>query len=238
VASTDNVSTPTPVSAAGPEGREKTSGPRSRKGAATRARLVLAAKAVFEEDGFLDARISDIAERAGLSHGSFYHYFESKEQIFREVAMEIGDLLQAPMYASVFNSGSPKSPAETIRQVATQFLAKYRDEARIIGVIEMVSRYDPQLTSIRFEYQEADRIRAARAVRRMQTQGWADPTINPDVALAAMSAMMNRFAEMWFVQKLFEFDFNEGVEQLVRLCLNALQLDESALAARRPAGER
>jgi AcrR family transcriptional regulator len=34
---------------------------------------VTAAKEIFENDGFLDARISDIAERAGLSHGSFYH---------------------------------------------------------------------------------------------------------------------------------------------------------------------
>jgi hypothetical protein len=62
----------------------------------------------------------------------------------------------------------------------------------------------------------------------MQEQGWADPSIIPEVALAAMSAMMNRFAEMWFVPKLFEFDFDEGVEQLVRLCLNALQLEEPA----------
>ncbi len=60
--------------------------PRSRKGAETRARLLEAAKRVFEEKGFLDARISDISERAGLSHGSFYHYFDSKEQIFREIA--------------------------------------------------------------------------------------------------------------------------------------------------------
>ena len=49
--------------------------PRSRKGAETRARLVEAAKKVFERDGFLNARILDIAETAGLKHGSFYHYF-------------------------------------------------------------------------------------------------------------------------------------------------------------------
>ena len=60
--------------------------PRSRKGAATRARLVESAKEEFEETGFLETRISDIAKRAGMSHGSFYHYFDSKEQIFREVA--------------------------------------------------------------------------------------------------------------------------------------------------------
>ena len=65
---------------------DKPSGPRSRKGVQTRARIVEAAKLVFEDHGFLDARISDIAERAGLSHGSFYHYFDSKDEVFLEVA--------------------------------------------------------------------------------------------------------------------------------------------------------
>ena len=49
--------------------------PRSRKGAASRARLIDAAKLVFERDGFLHARIVDIAETAGLQHVSLYHYF-------------------------------------------------------------------------------------------------------------------------------------------------------------------
>jgi hypothetical protein len=31
---------------------------------------------------------------------------------------------------------------------------------------------------------------------------------------------------MWIVQKLFEFDFDDGVEQLVRLCLNALHMED------------
>jgi AcrR family transcriptional regulator len=52
----------------------------------TRAKLVKAAKAAFERDGFLDSRVSDIAKRSGVSYGAFYHYFESKKQIFREVA--------------------------------------------------------------------------------------------------------------------------------------------------------
>src|SRR5207248_3120030 len=70
---------------------ERAAGPRSSKGARTRARLLAAAKEIFEENGFLEARISDIAERAKLSHGSFYTYFDSKEQIFREVAAAVDD---------------------------------------------------------------------------------------------------------------------------------------------------
>ena len=84
-------------------GTDKPSGPRSRKGIETRARLVDAAKEVFERDGFLDARISDIAERAGLSHGSFYHYFESKEEVFREVAANVEARLYEPMNSVILD---------------------------------------------------------------------------------------------------------------------------------------
>jgi AcrR family transcriptional regulator len=61
-------------------------GPRTPKGVQTRARLVDAAMEVFAESSLLDARIADIAQRAGLSYGAFYHYFESKVELFREVA--------------------------------------------------------------------------------------------------------------------------------------------------------
>src|SRR5690348_13362486 len=75
---------------------EVRTGPRSRKGQQTRARLLDAAKVVFERDGFLDARIADIAETAQLAIGSFYHYFDSKEQIFREIAQLQEARLTAP----------------------------------------------------------------------------------------------------------------------------------------------
>ena len=80
-------------------------GPRSRKGAQTRARLLEAAKAVFERTGFLEARVSDIAKEAGMSHGSFYHYFDSKEQVFREVAEQQEALLTAPPSESESDDG-------------------------------------------------------------------------------------------------------------------------------------
>ena len=123
----------------------KPNGPRSRKGIETRARLVDAAKHVFERDGFLDARISDIAEAAGLSHGSFYHYFESKEQVFREVATEVDELLASPINDVILDPSSPATPQERIRTAIRLHLERYRDECRIMTVIEQVSRFDPQL---------------------------------------------------------------------------------------------
>src|SRR2546423_5539515 len=95
---------------------EARTGPRSRKGEQTRARLLDAAKAVFEENGFLSARISDIAERAGLSHGSFYHYFESKEQIFHEVAAIVDDQLGAPLGEVVLAPHTGLSPFQRLHE--------------------------------------------------------------------------------------------------------------------------
>jgi AcrR family transcriptional regulator len=194
----------------------------------TRARLVDAAKAVFERSGFLDARISDIAEEAGLSHGSFYHYFESKDEIFLEVAEAQEDRLSSH---SIIDSGllDPSSGAtvrERLRASNHRFLSDYRDEARIMGVIEQVSRYNDQVRSVRFARQQSYTRRTEDSVRRLQSQGLADPELDPTIAAQALSAMVTRFAEMWLVQHLLDCDFDEGVEQLTLLCMNALQLKD------------
>jgi AcrR family transcriptional regulator len=100
--------------------------PRSRKGAATRLRLVDAAKQVFERDGFLEARIVDIAETAHLAPGSFYHYFESKEQIFREVAQAQEERLTAPADAGSELVSALDSPWELIRRANRRADGRHR----------------------------------------------------------------------------------------------------------------
>src|SRR5271154_1135621 len=114
-----------------PLASEKPSGPRSRKGVETRARLLTAAKEVFEDNGFLEARISDIAERAGLSHGSFYHYFESKEEVFLEVAVAQEDRLSlhSVVDSGLLDRSVHANVRERVRESNRRFLADYRDEA-------------------------------------------------------------------------------------------------------------
>jgi AcrR family transcriptional regulator len=206
---------------------EKPSGPRSRKGIETRARLVAAAKEVFERDGFLDARISDIAEHAGLSHGSFYHYFESKEEVFREVAAGVEERLREPLYSVILDSSSTAPPFERIHEGIRRNLEAYRDEARIMGVIEQVSRFDDDLRASRHERHHVSSAQIADSIRRLQRHGLADEQLDPDIAAAGLGAMTYRFPEMWFVQGLLDCDFDTGVEQLTRLFVNALGLPEA-----------
>ncbi len=197
--------------------------PRSRKGVQTRLRLVNAAKIVFERDGFLEARIVDIAETAELAPGSFYHYFDSKEQIFREVAEAQEERLTAP---SPGDAAAPpaQSPWDRIRRSNRRYLERYRDEAALMGVIEQVSRYDERVNDARMNTMKHFVERAERAILRMQHEGVVDQRLDAALAADALGAMIGRFAELWMVQGYREYDFDDAVEQLSLLWGNALGL--------------
>lgn len=212
---------------------ERPNGPRSRKGAKTRARLLAAAKETFEEDGFLDARISDIAERAGLSHGSFYHYFDSKEEVFREVAEAVDEQLSAPLGSVVLDPTSDATPRERIQAAIRLHMESYRREARIIGVIELVSRYDEQVKAARSDRHRHYGERVEESIRQLQRHGLVDPDLDPVIAAAALGSMTRRFPEMWFVEGAVTCSFDKGVDQLTRVFVNALGLREQPDTSKR-----
>jgi AcrR family transcriptional regulator len=199
--------------------------PRSRKGIQTRTRLVEGAKKVFERDGFLEARIVDIAEAANLAPGSFYHYFDSKEELFLEVAQMQEERLTAP---SEDRSGlrGELSPMDSIRRANRLYLERYRDEAALMGVIEQVSRYDEDVNAARMATMKHFVERAERFIRGLQREGRVDARLNPSMAADALGAMIARVAELWLVQGYRDYDFDKAVEQLSILWANALGLME------------
>ena len=206
------------------EAADRPSGPESRRGLESRVRLVDAAKQIFEEDGFLDARISDITQRAGMSHGSFYYYFDSKEEIFREVALAVDDELSAPLGDVVLAQASNVPASDRIRAALALHFEAYRAEARIMGVIEQVSRYDDHINAMRQERHRRSSEQIAESIRQLQKRNLADPDLDPDVTSAALGAMTYRFAELWLVQGALDCSFETAVDQLARIFVNALQL--------------
>jgi len=60
----------------------------SRRKQARPAEILDAALKVFAEKGFSGARMEDIAARAGVSKGTIYLYFDSKEAVFKTLVRE------------------------------------------------------------------------------------------------------------------------------------------------------
>jgi AcrR family transcriptional regulator len=188
--------------------------------------LIDAARRVFEREGFLTARISDIAATAGLSQGSFYHYFDSKQQIFREVA-EAQERRLTEASGEDTAAERDDSPRAVIGRANRRYLERYREAAKLMGVIEQVSRYDEQVSAARMSTQRHFADRAEASIRRLQSAGLADKKVNPRVAADALGAMVARFAELSLVQGYRDYDFDEAVDQLTLLWANALGIPPS-----------
>src|SRR5205085_10997894 len=101
----------------------------------SRARFIEAGKVVFARDGFLKARIVDIAAEANASYGAFYHYFDSKEALFREIAEDIEVGLLALDELALARAAAD-DPYERIREANRSYLTAYRRNAGIMRVIE------------------------------------------------------------------------------------------------------
>ena len=136
--------------------------------------------------------------------------------------------LREPLYSVILDPNSTASPYERIHEGIRRNFESYRDEARIMGVIEQVSRFDDDLRASRNERHHISSAEIADSIRRLQQHKLADPGLDPAIAAAGLGAMTYRFPEMWFVQGLVDCDFDLGVEQLTRLFVNALGLQEPA----------
>jgi AcrR family transcriptional regulator len=204
--------------------------PRSAKGRRTRARLVEGGKVVFARDGFLSARITDIATEAGVSYGAFYHYFESKEELFREIAEQMEVRLLA-MDDLPRDASHGHDPYERIRAANRSYLAAYRKEAKLMSVIVEVSRYDDQVREVRDRRQEEFGARLAASVARLQKKGLADKDVDGRYAGLALGGMVATFADALFAGR-WKSDFDTAVEQLTILWANALGISRPKPAKR------
>lgn len=76
--------------------------------AAKRAELAAVAQRVFAEHGVANTTVSDIVKAAGVAQGTFYLYFDSKDDIVLEVVRMMVDALGAQIEATV---ASPETSA-------------------------------------------------------------------------------------------------------------------------------
>jgi TetR/AcrR family transcriptional regulator, transcriptional repressor for nem operon len=124
--------------------------------ALNRAKILEAASALFRARGYDSVTVAEVMNAAGLTHGGFYGYFKSKDELIEETLAhvfaqgEVGNTDLARLVASYLSpehrdniaSGCPTAAlgAETVRQAP---------EARAImaaGLKRQIERYSADLT--------------------------------------------------------------------------------------------
>jgi len=213
--------TSSPASASGAPGPAR---PLRADAARNRQALLAAARRVFERDGFVTARITDIADEAGLAHGSFYSHFRSKEDALAAVLGEVEEEMLHPGPSLAGTPGAGADAVAVIHAANVAYLEAYRRNARLMALLEQVATVDERFAALRLERSEAFLARNARAIRRLQRAGLADPGLDPDLASLALSTMVSRSAYAVFVMGRQPAGGGELAATLTRLWANALGL--------------
>jgi AcrR family transcriptional regulator len=98
----------------------------------THRELLAAACRVLAEKGYHRARVADIATAAGVSVGTFYLYYPTKEALLRELAEEVVRALKAEVDAVTQSVRDPVEKARARNRTFFRFAQKHRELFRIV----------------------------------------------------------------------------------------------------------
>jgi len=135
----------------------------SRRRDLTRQRLLDAAAEVFAEVGLDAASVEAICERAGFTRGAFYSNFDSKDELFLELAGRVAGERVAAVRARVADLetegdlGSAPTDASAMIQQVLDISADDRLGILLMSEIRIRALRDPQLAAA-YLAQEAEMI--------------------------------------------------------------------------------
>lgn len=101
----------------------------------TRRRIYQAAVAIFCRDGYVAARIDDIAAAAGVSHGAFYFHFATKEEVLWQYLR-----ISEARVADIVNALDPGLRLSAVLDAtAAAVAAEWEDDRRLFPDVAMVA---------------------------------------------------------------------------------------------------
>jgi AcrR family transcriptional regulator len=106
-------------------------------------------------------RVADIVAAAGVAQGTFYSYFDSKEAVFTEVAQQVVETMMEGLHTDFVRD---IDPVERIRRAMVRFVEAFRPNAVMIGLIEQVGTFTPQMRRLRLALRQSLTTAWARAI--------------------------------------------------------------------------
>ncbi|MRH29633.1 TetR family transcriptional regulator [Microbacterium sp. SYP-A9085] len=157
--------------------------PLTKRGEATRRRLLAAAEHVFADQGYHEASIVKITERAGIGLGTFYLYFDSKQTIFESLVLDLNQRVRHSM-AEAMSHATDRLAAERAGFAGFfRFTAEHPALYRVVREAEFVS---PEMLRLHYT-----RIVEGyeQGLARAQRDGQIDPALDPEITAWALMGL-------------------------------------------------
>lgn len=203
--------------------------PLTKRGEATRRKLLAAAEDVFADVGYHEASIVKITERAGIGLGTFYLYFDSKKQIFEELVVDLNRRVRRSMAEAMAGADNRLDAERAGFEGFFRFTAAHPALYRVVREAEFVS---PE--TLRLHYTRiVDGYEAG--LRAAQDGGDVDPLLDPEVTAWALMGI-GELIGMRFLLWERDADGNPPEAIPTEIIDHMMRFIQGALAARQGKG--
>jgi AcrR family transcriptional regulator len=162
------------------------------KGARTRRRLLEAAEQVFADLGYHDASIVKITAVAGVSQGTFYLYFEGKQDVFDVLVEDLNTRIRRAM-SEASAKGTTRIEKERLGfEAFFRFTAGHPALYRVIRQAEFVS---PRMLRLHYDRLAEGYVEGLRAASNAKEISIGDP----DVTAWALMAVGEMIGLRWIL---------------------------------------
>lgn len=168
--------------------------PTTPKGQRTWHSILAAARTVFGRDGFVAARMSDVADEAGLSMGGLYRYFGNKDDLFEEL---IGDIHQELYEAS--RSGEHRfadEPYEALLDANRGYLTLYNENRNVMRAFVEAASVEARFQTLWWDMRTRHARRFADSMRHHHQAGDLEG-VPLHLAADAMACLVEQCAYVW-----------------------------------------
>jgi AcrR family transcriptional regulator len=143
-----------------------------------KARIFEAAKHAFAMSGFTGANINKIAESAGISIGSMYKYFRTKDDLFLALIEKYHEFIASFIDDVLAGESSFIRRVEALLRASVQ---TSRDDPEAVKLYiacttEELANLSSRLSS---SIEEVSAVRYRRMVKEAQAKGEIDPSLDP-----------------------------------------------------------
>lgn len=189
------------------------------------ADIMQAAREVFRENGYAEALISDIAERAGVVEGSIYRFFENKRALLARVVEDWYE----EMLGEEQQIASVRGTWNRIRIIVYHHLLSIRRDPALSRLVLQELRPDPNYRNTRlFKLSQSYTHRVIDVVRDAVATGEFHSDISPSLVRDMVYGAIEH--RTWaFLRNEGDFDIDETADGIADIIYHGLLAKGAAL---------
>jgi TetR/AcrR family fatty acid metabolism transcriptional regulator len=193
--------------------------PETARGTTKRERILRAAIEVFAQNGYFNAKVSEIAKSAGVADGTIYLYFDGKEDllitVFREHTRNYLQSLEKAL-------AHVRRPEERIRIAIRHHLETLGRDRPLAIVAQVELRHSLKFMSLLSQQEVADYLNMLRKmIEHGQSDGSFRRTIHPQLVAKAVFGILDEMVTSWILSEK-EYDLAASADAIADLVLTGL----------------